>query len=246
MIHRHAVLIALSLASTQALAQVTFIGGHGDLGVALEGGTDFHFHVHLHGGAIVDGNPLADDEEYDADAITINVPAATELTAGVDLPAAGVSSGDSLWVLPQGNPGTNAIPFLGLAAEELVDSDWAPTITFALDSVVSPSGSGTFSLWQADGLGGLNFFFSSADEALTLNGDNTLGLAVGAHDHYNWGFSEPGLWQVELTASGTHDSLGPLSDTQTFSFVVVPEPSTVGLVVGSVGLLLALARRNRS
>lgn len=219
--------------------------GHADFGVALEDGTDFHFHVHAHEEAVVDGIALADDEEYDADAITINVPLLTKTTVSSDLAAAGVLSGDDIWILPQGNPGSDPIPFLGIATEELLPADWSD-ITFSLGAVTSPTGNGDFSLWQGDGIGGLDFYFSTADATLTENGDNTLLFLPGAEDHYNWGFTEAGNWLVQLTASGTHDTLGFMSDTQTFQFSVVPEPSAYAALCGLLALaLVAVRRRNR-
>lgn len=237
-------ILLLPLATTTAFSAI-YTGGHGDLGVALENGTDLHFHIHLHGGAVVDGSPLAADEEYDAGDLTIQVPGSTEVVVGGSIPAAGVNSGDSLWILPQSNPGTNTIPFLGIATEELNPLDWLGDITFKLDSVVSPSGSGTFALWQPDGLGGLEFYFSSADQALTVSANN-LYLSTGVHDHFNFGFSEVGIWQVQMTVSGNHSTLGPLSDTQTFGFAVVPEPSSAAFLLGSSALILAAVKRRRS
>jgi len=234
--------LLLSLAFAPLSAADVFSGGHGDIGVGLEDGTDFHLHPHLHGGAIVNGSALPGDTEYEAGDLIIRVPQSTEIVVGADIDAAGVEAGESLWVLPQSNPGTNTIPFLGLSTDHLNSADWSTDITFSLVGVISPSGNGTFSLWQSDGLGSLDFYFSSAGAGLTVD-NNSLLLAAGVHDHYNWGFSETGTWQVELTASGTHNTLSDMSDTQTFTFNVVPEPSTVGVILGAVVLLAAFVKR---
>lgn len=234
------------LAGASAFGSSVFSGGHGDIGVGLEDGAELHLHAHLHSGAIVDGSPLTEDGEFHGDDLVINVPASTAMSVGTSLPAAGVSAGQTLWILPQNNPGDNSIPFLGLGTEELTPADWSTNITFTLDSVIPPSASGTFSLWQSDGLGGLEFYFSSADAAFTENGDNTLLLPAGAHDHANWGFSEPGEWQIQLTASGTHNSLGSLSDTSSFTFNVIPEPSSAPLILGCVIALFGHRSRRQA
>lgn len=232
------------LLATSAQAQLWTVG-HGDIGVALHDdghGPEFHLHAHLHSGAVVDGTPLAADAEYDANAITINVPLLTKIVAPANTAltaGTGAATGADLWVLPQGNPGSDPIPFLGIATEELVPADWTTDITFTLGTVTSPSGSGDFSIWQPDGIGGFNFYFS------TENGNNTLDQLAGVHDHFNYGFTEAGLWQIEITASGTHATEGPLADTQTFQFQVVPEPSAFAAISGVFALGFVLLRRLR-
>jgi hypothetical protein len=243
-------LLALPLAASPAFAQFSYSGGHADVGIALEDGTDFHLHLHTHTGAVIDGVPQPADDEFDAGDVTIVVPASTAGTAGSSIPAAGVVAGQTLWTLPQGNPGTDTIPFLGVGTEELTPGNWTGDIVFTLGAVTSPSGSGTFSLAQGATLGGLDFYFSSADASLTVNGDNTLALAPGVHDHYNWYFNETGIWSVDLTVSGTNVDTGLgvngfLETTETFTFSVVPEPSTVGLLIGGSILAFVLARRRR-
>ncbi|HBR93604.1 MAG TPA: hypothetical protein DEA90_05505 [Opitutae bacterium] len=232
---------SLALASTAQA--VTWTEGHGDLGVALEDGTDFHFHVHLHTGAIVDGVALTEDEEYDAGDIAINVALTQKISAPNNAAlnaGTGAAEGDDLWALPQSN--TPGVPFVGIASEELVISEWSD-ITFTLGTVTSPSGNGDFSLWQGDGYGGSTFFFSTADASLTLNGNNTLIVGPGGHDHYNFGFTEAGTWLVEMTVSGTLDTLDFMSDTQTFTFNVVPEPSSYAAIAGMLALACGIARR---
>lgn len=238
-------LCSLSIATFAAGVShaAVFVGGHGDIGVALEDGTDFHLHLHLHEGTLVDGVPLAEDAEFDADAITIRVPLSTQIVSPADFPLAGVGVGDPVWALPQSNPGTDTIPFLGIATEELDPTLWSD-ITYTLGSVISPSGAGTFAFSQSGGLG-LDFYMSSFDPSGTVNGDNTFVMTPGVHDHANWMFNEAGLWQVELSVSGVHDTLGFLSDTQTFSFSVVPEPSTYAAIAGALALAFVVYRRRR-
>ncbi len=225
--------------------------GHGDFGVALEdhgGSPELHFHAHLHTGAVVDGTPLVDDEEYDADEITVNVPLITKISAPNSAAfntGTGAAAGTDIWLLPQGNPGADPIPFLGIATEELDPADWVGDIVFSLIGVTSPTGTGDFSLYQADGFGGLDFYFSTADAAGTVNGDNTLNLLANVHDHFNWGFTEAGTWLVEISVSGVHNTLGVLTDTQTFTFNVVPEPSAYAALLGLGALAMGLARRRR-
>lgn len=232
--------LGFGLTSSLALGQ-SYTGGHGDVGVGLEG-SELHLHAHLHENAIVDGNPLPTDEEYEADSLVIVVPQIAAEVFGSTRPEAGVEAGETLWILPESDPLSIDIPFLGIGSEELTSADWTTSIVLSLDSVTSPSGSGTFSLWQND-LGNLEFFFSSADASLTENGDNTVVMSAGDHLHFNWGFTEPGEWLIEMTASGTHNTLGTLSSTETFTFSVIPEPASASLLIAAAGILITLRRK---
>lgn len=235
---------SLSIISASALSGAVYTFGHGDIGIAYEdegSGKEFFFHYHL--GA--DSN--VGEGEYEASDITTQVPASREGVAANNATfntMTGTTAGSPIWTLPQSN--VAGVPFLGIATEELSGTEFPGNITFSFDSVTSPSGSGDFSLWQSDGLGGFDFYFSSANGAGTVNGNNTVVMTAGLHDHFNWGFTEAGLWEVVLTVSGTHVTDGFLSSTETFAFQVVPEPSTyaIGLGIGALGICL-LRRRAR-
>ena len=224
----------LAIAGVGSSPAVLFTAGELDFGVILEG-SDFELEAH----------DVDNDIEYEAAEITVLAGADRAFTATSDVPAAGVTTGDSIWILPQNNvPG---VPYVALASEELAEigggaADWSTNITFTLGTVVSPSGSGTFSVWSSDGLGTDTYIFSSTNPGATAAG-NTFESVFG-HDHVNWGFTEPGEWSVELTASGTHNSFGPLTVTETLNFSVIPEPSTGMMALLSV-VGLSLVRRRK-
>jgi len=235
--------ISTSIIGVSAASALNFSSGHGDIGIAYEdegSGPEFFFHYHL------EASSNLGEGEFEASDITTIVPA-SQLTAAPNNPTlnlmTGTTPGSDLWTLPQSEVG--GVPFLGIATEELDPADFPGTVTFELDSVTSPSGLGDFSLWQADGLGGFDFFFSTANEAGTENGDNTRQASVGVHDHYNWGFTEPGLWTLEMTVSAVHVTDGLLSSTETFAFNVVPEPSSYAIIVGLGAMAISLVRRRQ-
>ena len=225
---------ALMLAAS-APAATLYTAGHGDIGAGYENGA-FHFHLHFHTGAIVGGSPLPGDAEFEPDEIHIVAPQAAIVTLPVAFPALDAGSGDSVWVLPATS--VPDLPFLGLATEELAPTDWAGNLTFSLTSVVSPSGNGNFALWQNDAFGTPMIFMSTA-----IGSPNAVQMAAGGHDHYNFGFTEAGLWEVTLTISGTHSTDGFQTSTETFLFQVVPEPSSALLV--ALGGVSAVLRRRR-
>lgn len=211
------VVFATALLAVPISHAAVYSEGHADLGVAYEDGVlDFHFHGE---GAVIDGIEV-DDREYTPGEIVI-LGASTSmaiLPEGFDIPALGKSVGDPVWVLPWTQE--DGLPFLGTASEELNPADWIGGITFTLGTVVSPSGSGEFALWRYGSFGNMMVDLS------TVTGQNSVTTITGSHDHFNWGFTEPGEWKIELTASGTHVTDGFVSDTETFTFVIVPEPAT--------------------
>ncbi len=233
----------LATALTAPVSAANYTAGHGDIGIAYEdegSGPEFHFHYHIGSTAIVDGSPVGgvDGVEYEPGELVTFVPSSTELlmpTAPALEAGTGVAAGGSLWVLPISSMADT--PFLGIATEELAADDWVGNIVFTLNSVVSPSGSGHFSVWDSDSFGNPTFHFSTA------TGENTLALPAGVHAHFNYGFSEPGTWTVDLSVTGTHVTDGFMSDSGTFTFQVVPEPSTA--LLGGLGGLAFCMRRRR-
>jgi hypothetical protein len=223
-------------------AAVTFSGGHGDIGLEYSGPGQLGLHFHTHTGAIVDGSPLLSDAEYEPDEIEVQVStSAYNLQSDSSLvTGTGVALGQSLWRLPESN--NPLLPFLGFGAEELSAGDWLGDLTFSLAGISSPSGTGHFSIYQSDGLGGWNFFMSTADGGITSA--DKISIAAEGHDHYNMTFSEAGTWTVDLFASGTHITDGvQTSGVHSFTFQVAPEPSRALLMgLGLMGLFL---RRRR-
>lgn len=234
----------LTLAGLHSARAALFSSGELDFGVILDEETgDFELEAHVVNG-VVDGVSTV-DVEFEVSNLTVLAGPGLEISAPTNLPAAGVAAGESLWILPQSNvPG---VPYVALASEELLDvgngaTDWTTNITFTLGSVTSPSGTGIFSLWTTDGLGGNTFFFSSTEPSLTEK-SNQLESLFG-HDHFSWGFNEPGMWSVELTAAGNHVTFGDLRATETLTFNVIPEPSTSLMTHLSV-LGISVVRRRK-
>ena len=237
------ILPLVALAGISTAPGALFNSGELDFGVILDDTTgDFELEAHVVNG-VVDGVPTV-DVEFEVSDLTVLAGPSLAISAPTNLPAAGVATGESLWILPQSN--VSGEPYVAFASEELLDvgngaSDWTTNITFTLGTVTSPSGSGTFSVWTTDGVGTNTFFFSSTEPGLTDNSNQFE--SVFGHDHVNWGFNESGPWAVEITASGNHATFGDVSATETLTFNVIPEPSsTVLLSLAAMGLA---ARRRR-
>lgn len=230
-------ILLMSLAGVAAGQAALFSSGELDFGVHFEGG-ELEIEAHVVSG-VLDG-VQTDDEEFEASEIQVLVRADRQFVATPALAVSGAAAGDPLWILPQSQ--VAGVPYVALASEELTAGDWATAITFSLGSVTSPSGSGTFSMWNSDPVGNPLFHFSSSDPGAT--NDQNKFLSNFSHDHVNWGFTEPGEWLIELTASGTPaGAQSPVSATATLSFSVIPEPST-SLLAG-LSILCLAGRRSR-
>jgi len=186
----------------------------------------FEPHYHNHGdpdAAVVDGVAQSAESEYAPGDLIVVVPESSVTTSG----------SVSYYLLPETEQyaSENGTPFLGIGIEELAPGDWVGgTVSLKLLSI---SGPGDFLLWQDDGFGGANMFFDSAGDSFTL--------AAGSHTHYNWGFTEKGIYELEFEISGNHVDDDFQSASGLYTFQVIPEPTTT--LLGAFGALALLRRR---
>ena len=218
-----------------------FTSGHGDIGVAYEGG-ELELHWHVASDAIVDGMAAgggADGMEFEAPDLRVQVNGITMARpAGAAWDPVGNAAGEAIWFLPQTETVADAQgkPYLGLAAEEgITAGDW----TGFTWEITSLSGPGQFSLWQ-DGVTTPNFFASSVDGL-----PDAFAGPLGGEDHFNFGFTALGTYDVGFRVSGTHDTDGFKSHSATFRFEAVPEPSSLA-VLATLGIAGTFVRRRRS
>lgn len=227
--------LSLVLSASSASAAVYSLG-HGDLGIAYDGG--FELHHHIHDGSTVNGSAIVGDAEFAPGDLTVLVPFITEnRPAGAGYDFLGVSAGIPVWTLPEIEDVNK--PFYGLGSEELDALDFNGNLTFELVSVVSAPVGGDFSLWLDNG-GSPIVRFATSDG---VNGSDSFLLTPGGHDHFNWSFTKAGTYQLEFKVTGDHVIDGISSDMQTFTFQVVPEPSKA--LFAGVGLGFVFFRRRR-
>jgi surface-anchored protein len=237
-------LLAGSFLAISASAQSIWTAGHGDIGIGFDG-VDFDPHWHLgeeNEPVVVDGVTLQDPEgfEYATGDLIAQIAFGESQTrpTGAEWDFLGVAAGDPVWVFPvTENP---AIPFVGFGLEGLDADDWISPITFTLDDV---TGSGTtaggfFSLYDVDG-------FGAPVVAMTTSGGpaGDYSQDAGTHGHLNIAFSQPGTYAVTFLLSGTHATEGSISGEATYTFQVVPEPTSAVLIGLGLGSLLLRRRR---
>jgi surface-anchored protein len=171
----------------------------------------------------------------------------------------GVAAGEQFWVMSQNGDIGLYLGFeashnfartatMNLSHVQAWDTDgpsgFNPAQKVVEISLIDVRGPGEFSMWVAD-FDDIRFHMSTVDgidqpDTVALeDGDDEYWQFVGGHSHVNWGFTAPGLYEIDLQArtflaNGTETR----SDVTTFYFSVVPEPASLGLVIlGGVGLL---------
>ncbi len=234
---------------SSTFAQGIWTSGHGDISVAYGiDGLEGEWHLgEDNEEVVVDGITLQspDGFEYETDAITATLPFDRSFLrpAGVDWNFLGANAGESVWVFPATSIEAVGIPYLGFGTEELNPADWSSDITFTLTSAMGSGvdDGGFFSLYTTDEFGVPTAF------ATTFGGvSGFIAQAAGDHTHYNVAFTQTGVYEVTFTISGTHVTDGFQSTSATYTFNIIPEPTSLMLIgVGASALLLRRRRHGR-
>ncbi|HWL94958.1 MAG TPA: choice-of-anchor M domain-containing protein [Phycisphaerae bacterium] len=126
----------------------------------------------------------------------------------------GAAPGETFWILPQNQMA--GVIFLGVSSESMTIADrgrlceWNPGdprggadvpakwIRIELAEVRGPEG-GYFSVWQTTGPGQVVQYMSTFEEGIT--DVDSYHVLAGSHSHVNWGFTEPGVYEVDFHLS---------------------------------------------
>ncbi len=103
---------------------------------------------------------------------------------------------------------------------------------------------GNFVMYRFSGGGALQVGLQALGSSLSVSEFTT---PIGGHEHWNWGFSAPGVYTFEFQGVAVKNVDLTVWETprEIFTFHVIPEPSSgVLLVVG--GAVLASVRRQRA
>jgi len=204
-----------------------YLAEHGDFDIGFEDG-QLGLHIHLHAGAIVDGNALEDDTEFDPDELIVvaTQEARIQRPAGALWDPMGVDANEPLWVLPQHEK--EGLPAFGLATEEIEPGLFVgDVVTLNLRYLKGP---GDFSLWANDAFGQPRFALSTRDQRLSTT------LPVALHAHYNWGFTQPGTYILVFEVVGALVDGENTSALAIYTFLVSEKPIRLKTLLGDVNL----------
>ena len=228
------------LASNARAELVEYSAGHADLGLAYEGG-ELDLHIHFGEGSVLDGVTSVADSELNPSDVYIRIDSEKSKLFPGPAPFLGTGASDPIWVLPANNVG--GLPFFGVATEELESAVFSD-VTFEMTGF---SGPGEFASWQGNAS---PLYWQTIGGIGVDPGDDVFDFGVGVHDHVSYGFSQEGVYNVEVTAKADFVAGGFVTDVETLRFVVgsataIPEPgSFAALAFGMV--VLSVRRRRRS
>ena len=228
--------------SDRVLAEMVWVGGHGDIGLEFKNNTlGLHFHLEdatrANPSNFVGGVPTSG--ELEPGELIVGVPSARQTTrpTGNEWNFTGTSAGANFWTLPatEGNH-----PFVGFASEATeIGTGWtAPSFEWRVTSVVAP---GAFSIWSGT--------TSPIPLVSADRNTNLFNLVPNIHNHFNMGFTSEGIYDITFEATGFKGATKYVA-TDTFRFAVgdstisaVPEPSSMLLAFVAVGIGGVVSRR---
>ncbi len=211
------VVITISTGPTQSFA-ANWISGWSDLNIVCCWNTVFYSDDGSSFG--VWNPPGSGDQASNFSNILINVPNTTAKTrtAGDGLAVTGVGVGETYWRLPQSASDATAegAPFFNISADESLSSQFINgQVSLNITSVTSPSGSGTCSVYTNP-----NTFVNAFTQGVgqTLSPFFIMTQDPHTENHFNFAFSEPGLWTINLTIGNRVG--GGASSVLPFNFLV--------------------------
>lgn len=209
-------------------SQPTYTGGHADMVAEyLTGPNRLELKLRFDGNSVFEDGSSLEFQIVDPESVAIRVPDPPVLResgsnlAGAQWDFIGAPIDTEFWFLPQINDVDK--PFLGIATDTLPFGEWSGPIEWSLREVLLAPPEGEVSLWQANLSGTPTPLYSSVDGIDAIN--DSFARSIGGHDHYGWGFTQPGVYHVVLGANATHTSAGMVDGVATYTFLVGDDAS---------------------
>ena len=137
--------------------------------------------------------------------------------------------GAPFWILPQSqNP---SLLYLGINSERVPFGVFTGPLAIRLKRFEGP---GYFMAWQATGPGQFNIRVNTRDG---IDAGDFFSPLIGAHEHFNWGFSKTGVYSANFQVTGQRigESTNIFSPESTFVFHVQPLPAPTNYVTWARG-----------
>jgi surface-anchored protein len=151
---------------------------------------------------------------YASNQCVVVCPESMKFTLPAGMPLG--NEGDNLWILPQNSyAGT---PYVGVSAQQIPAGVFYDPFVIRLTRMEGP---GQFMLWQATTFGSLDLKMDTRDGIGTNDAVSPL---VGAHEHYNWGFTTSGVYRLYFQVSGLRmgEATNTVSPETPFTFHILP------------------------
>jgi surface-anchored protein len=220
-------LLAASLGSTQSLKAdpitadpITISSGHVDIFEAeyesIGGSNSVHLGVHAGTGS--------NSAHYEPGDVILEVGNAAYTNTSAFNSTIVSLLGSNAWILPVDLEEADA---LGVLQAGVAKTGFNGAATFTMLGA-GPNNPGNFALFTS----GSSIRLSSTGDTVETN---SFSISTGTgHIHYNWGFSAPGIYTFDMQA--TYGEVQ--SAVETYTFNVVPEPSTYALLGAGAAILL--------
>jgi surface-anchored protein len=227
-----AVCAVLASFAASVAAVPVYYAGHSDIGVDyLTSPPRFDLKIRFDGNSQFEDGSVFSFQRVAPDSVAIRAPDPPILRerkvdeqtmevlydlTGPEWDFLGVELDKPLWFMPQTND--PARPFFGFATDNLNIPHWSGPMRWSLKAIVSAPAGGNVSLWQTGFGGDPTPKYASYDGIDAA--DDSFTQSIGGHDHYNWGFSKPGVYKVQLGATATRIGVGTVHGSAVFTFLV--------------------------
>ncbi|WP_166825837.1 choice-of-anchor M domain-containing protein [Thalassoroseus pseudoceratinae] len=204
--------------------------------------------------------------ENDEAVLYVGSPSATSRPGGSGFDFIGVESGETFYLLPQNQDSDLLyLGFAGYGLDSSIDrynpsteskgrvsgnARWAKATLTDVRHTNSDgtTGDGDFSMWQSGSFGDADVFISSYDDGIDnpnsdgldttdgISADDAMWIIAGGHSHYNFGFTEPGRYEIDVKLSAYFGDDGTAnSSTPNLSGFDESEDITIFFSVQSAG-----------
>ncbi len=248
-------IVAISTATSRG--EIVMTGGGADLTFYYNSGNNtFDIVLQTKGNTIASGSGL--DNVYLGPPGGVGGSASNRVFSSLTLDISDANLGmlntTPFFTIGPANQAAAGRPDLGIRTRFRENATTGTGVSFVIDQFAStslsldwagstrPSGA-QFALWQTDSFGAPTVFIDTAADDLDFS------FPAFGHQHFVYGFSQEGEYQLKFDVQGVGGFFGPNSSVGSvlvnFNVAAVPEPATAGLIAAGFGCIAVGARYRR-